>query len=327
MTGRSCHGSMPWEGLNPLEYGGAIVAEAARRYDAREGFLDHPFLGHGTRTASWATARHARATARCRTASPSASTGGSPSASRRSRRGSDVEALDAVRRRPRRGPGRRGDGAALHAEDLARVPGRQPPDLPGWLTPEEHPAIRAAVAAYRGVVTPHVTEPAGGASGGGAAQGAPRRPLDLLDRRRRLPGAGRRRLDRVFPSPRAGSSSGDVKHPAMFGIGAGIEQNTHKIGECVDRASCSTRSRCSPASRVPSWRPGSGLNARLGSFRPPKRQLTERREAPQRLPLGKECQAGSACPNLPPPSRRPRPSQVPEAGLQVQVTLPANRVT
>ena len=35
VTGRSCHGSMPWEGLNPLEYGGAIVKEAAsaRRAD------------------------------------------------------------------------------------------------------------------------------------------------------------------------------------------------------------------------------------------------------------------------------------------------------
>ena len=54
VTGRSCHGSMPWEGLNPLEYGGAIIAEAARRYDERDGFLDDPFLGHGTRTASWA---------------------------------------------------------------------------------------------------------------------------------------------------------------------------------------------------------------------------------------------------------------------------------
>ncbi|MGI9644074.1 MAG: peptidase dimerization domain-containing protein, partial [Ilumatobacteraceae bacterium] len=35
VTGRSCHGSMPWEGLNPLEHGGAIIAEAARRYDER----------------------------------------------------------------------------------------------------------------------------------------------------------------------------------------------------------------------------------------------------------------------------------------------------
>ena len=28
--------------------------------------------------------------------------------------------------------------------------------------------------------------------------------------------------------------SGRFRHPAMFGIGPGIEQNTHKIGECVD---------------------------------------------------------------------------------------------
>jgi acetylornithine deacetylase/succinyl-diaminopimelate desuccinylase-like protein len=25
-----------------------------------------------------------------------------------------------------------------------------------------------------------------------------------------------------------------LKHPAMFGVGPGIEQNTHKIGEAVD---------------------------------------------------------------------------------------------
>ena len=28
---------------------------------------------------------------------------------------------------------------------------------------------------------------------------------------------------------------GDVMHPPMFGCGPGIEQNTHKIGECVDQ--------------------------------------------------------------------------------------------
>jgi len=28
--------------------------------------------------------------------------------------------------------------------------------------------------------------------------------------------------------------SGEVKHPAMFGIGAGVEQNTHRNGEYVD---------------------------------------------------------------------------------------------
>ena len=28
--------------------------------------------------------------------------------------------------------------------------------------------------------------------------------------------------------------SGAVKHPAMVGFGPGVEQNAHKIGECVD---------------------------------------------------------------------------------------------
>ena len=43
VTGRSCHGSMPWEGLNPFEYGSAIVKEAAEKYEKREGFIDNSF--------------------------------------------------------------------------------------------------------------------------------------------------------------------------------------------------------------------------------------------------------------------------------------------
>ena len=53
VAGRSCHGSMPFEGLNPLEHGGAIIAEAAQRHALGEGFAEHSFLGRGTRTASW----------------------------------------------------------------------------------------------------------------------------------------------------------------------------------------------------------------------------------------------------------------------------------
>jgi acetylornithine deacetylase/succinyl-diaminopimelate desuccinylase-like protein len=29
-------------------------------------------------------------------------------------------------------------------------------------------------------------------------------------------------------------NNGVYKHPAMIGFGTGIEQNTHKIGECLD---------------------------------------------------------------------------------------------
>ncbi len=28
--------------------------------------------------------------------------------------------------------------------------------------------------------------------------------------------------------------SGNLKHPPMVGIGPGLEQNAHRIGECVD---------------------------------------------------------------------------------------------
>ena len=41
VTGRSCHGSTPWEGLNPLEHGGAIITEAARRRPGSAGGGPH----------------------------------------------------------------------------------------------------------------------------------------------------------------------------------------------------------------------------------------------------------------------------------------------
>jgi acetylornithine deacetylase/succinyl-diaminopimelate desuccinylase-like protein len=232
VTGRSCHGSMPWEGLNPLEHGGAILAEAARRYDARDGFRDHEFLGHGTRTASWAKletpsdcAVPDRFTARF---DRRLTVGESPEQARR-----DIEALDTVAT---------ARAAGLRVE--VTVPrytqktwrgylADNPQIYRGWLTPQEHPVIQAAVAAYRGVVTPHVTEPPGGAQAA-ALRREPRVDRWIFS----TDGVG-------FPIPAEDDSigvpdgkgwvvAGEVKHPAMFGIGAGIEQNTHKIGECVD---------------------------------------------------------------------------------------------
>ncbi len=38
----------------------------------------------------------------------------------------------------------------------------------------------------------------------------------------------------AVPQAKKWVTSGAYKHPAMFGFGPGIEQNTHKIGECVD---------------------------------------------------------------------------------------------
>ena len=229
VTGRSCHGSMPWEGLNPLEFGGAIIQEAAEKYEKRDGFLDNAFLGHGTRTASWS---NLETPSDC--AVPDRFTfrfdrrltiGETPEQAV-----ADVDKLPSVAKARAAGllvevgvpvyPDASWKGFVLN----------NPQIYLGWVTPEEHPAIQAAVAAYKGVVSPHVN----GTSGTGG--GIPKEP----------------RVDRWvfstdgvgFPVPKGASipgargkawvESGPYKHPAMVGFGTGIEQNTHKIGECLD---------------------------------------------------------------------------------------------
>jgi len=229
VTGKSCHGSMPWEGRNPLEWGAPILVEAAKRYDARDGFLDHPFLSHGTRTASWA---------RLDTPSDCAvperfvfrfdrrlTVGETPE-----RALADVEGLPAVA--AARAAGLTVD-VSVPTYDEPTWTGftlHNPQIYMGWVTPEEHPVVQAAVTAYRGVVSPHVA--AGGQRG--ALRKEPRVDRWIFS----TDGVG-------FPVPKDDASiavparkgwvvSGAVKHPAMIGIGPGIEQNTHKIGECVD---------------------------------------------------------------------------------------------
>jgi len=229
VVGRSCHGSMPWEGLNPLEFGAAILVEATAAYNAGEGFLDHSFLGPGTRTASWA-----KLDTPSDCAVPEAFTfrfdrrltvGESPEAAVL-----HVEQLPAVTRA--REAGLTVEVSVPHYDQptwRGYSPGN-PQIYLGWETPAEHPALQAATATYEGVVTPHVQDSP--LSGGLKAKPRVDRWIFSTD------GVG-------FPVPVEGSGIsegarkqwvrvGDIKHPAMFGIGPGIEQNTHKIGECVD---------------------------------------------------------------------------------------------
>lgn len=230
VTGRSCHGSMPWEGLNPLEYGSAILKEAAEAYDRREGFLDDPFLGHGTRTASWS---------RLDTPSDCAvperfvfrfdrrlTVGETPEQAV-----ADVEKLASIRRARE---------AGLVVEVAVPTYGEatwkgfvldNPQIYLGWVTPAEHPAIRAAVATYEGVISPFVD----GAAGQGAV--IPKKPrVERWIFSTDGVGFPVPKDDRTIPDGPAKRwvVSGAYRHPAMFGIGAGVEQNTHKIGENVD---------------------------------------------------------------------------------------------
>jgi putative selenium metabolism hydrolase len=231
VTGRSCHGSMPFEGLNPLEHGAAILTEAAARHARGEGMGGHPFVGLGSRTASWAVldtpsdcAVPERFTFRF---DRRLSVGETPDAAL-----AEIDTLAAVSEARAAGltvdvrvpryttPTWRG-----YAVDNAQV-------YPGWITPEDHPAITAAVEAYRRVVTPHVVEPPGGATGG-ALRAEPRVDRWIFS----TDGVGYPvPIDDPLevPAGKRWVRSGEMRHPAMFGIGAGIEQNTHRIGECVD---------------------------------------------------------------------------------------------
>ncbi|MDX1503973.1 MAG: M20/M25/M40 family metallo-hydrolase [Thermoanaerobaculia bacterium] len=228
VTGKSCHGSMPWEGRNPLEFGGAIVAEAARHAADSALFGDDPFLGRGSRTASWA---------RLDTPSDCAvperfvfrldrrlTAGEEPEAARR-----QVEELPAVA--AARAAGLEVEVAVPTYEQptwTGHRPGN-PQVYPGWVTPADHPALRAAEECYRRAITPQVERDAPG----GGLKRAPRTSRWIFS----TDGVGVPVGPGEGPEAPEGKRwvrAGGFRHPAMFGLGPGIEQNTHKIGECVD---------------------------------------------------------------------------------------------
>lgn len=208
VTGKSCHGSMPWEGRNPLEYGAAMIVEASQSLN----FAKDEFLGSGTRTASWATL-----------ATPSDCAVPERFTFRFDRRltaGEDPDrALEQVRSM---------STVAKAIADGLRVEVRAPlysdptwrgyrlnnPQIyPGWVTPEDHPVVPAAVDAFRRVTArdPRVA-----------------RWIFSTD------GVGFPTKSFTPPSSKRWVRDGAYTYPPMLGIGPGIEQNTHKIGECVD---------------------------------------------------------------------------------------------
>lgn len=232
VTGRSCHGSMPWEGLNPLEFGAAILVEAARRYDDRDGFLDDPFLGHGTRTASWASldtpsdcAVPDRFTFRF---DRRLTVGETPDQAI-----ADVERLDAVS--AARAAGLVVDVAVPSYEGATWRGYRlgNPQVYLGWATPEDHPAIQTAVDVYDRVVGPHVVPSATGTDGGMRHEARVDRWIFSTDGVGYPVPSSQSAID--VPPDKRWVDTGTFTHPAMFGFGPGIEQNTHKIGECVDQ--------------------------------------------------------------------------------------------
>jgi acetylornithine deacetylase/succinyl-diaminopimelate desuccinylase-like protein len=97
---------------------------------------------------------------------------------------------------------------------------------PGWVTPAEHPAVTAAVETYERVCSPMI--PAGGS--GGQMKREPRVARWIFS----TDGVGFPTRSYTPPASKRWIDDGTFRYPAILGIGPGIEQNTHKIGECVD---------------------------------------------------------------------------------------------
>eukprot|EP00769_Ergobibamus_cyprinoides_P001034 gnl/Ergobibamus_cyprinoides/2035.p2 GENE.gnl/Ergobibamus_cyprinoides/2035~~gnl/Ergobibamus_cyprinoides/2035.p2 ORF type:complete len:516 (+),score=264.44 gnl/Ergobibamus_cyprinoides/2035:162-1550(+) len=251
VVGASCHGSNPTAGLNPLEYGARIIVEATEQIKRGEGILDNAFLGKGTRTASW-----------CKLDTPSYCAVPQKFTFRFDRRmtvGETPEQCVA-------------DIAGLPAIEVARKAGltvtvRVPhynnatwvgyyPDNDetylGWETPEDHAAIRTATSVYSSVISPNLTEKDKSIMHGLIKEEpCVSRWIFSTDGvgvaaacQQHAEGAVKCEGKQWITSP-AG-----FKHPAMLGLGAGMEQNTHSLFEVIH--SRELKHACAWMARYPS---------------------------------------------------------------------------
>eukprot|EP00163_Fabomonas_tropica_P027678 TRINITY_DN53_c0_g1_i1.p1 TRINITY_DN53_c0_g1~~TRINITY_DN53_c0_g1_i1.p1 ORF type:complete len:382 (-),score=101.43 TRINITY_DN53_c0_g1_i1:52-1197(-) len=230
VTGTSCHGSMPYMGKNPLEYGAKIIVEATEQYKKRESFLNNDFLGEGSRTASWAQLD-----------TPSDCAVPERFAFRFDRRITFGEEPEQVRKDIEALPGvqaARDDGLTVevtipkYTEASWRgVNADNFQEYMAWETPEDHASIVAAVNAYKQVVTPRVQDKASYLGGNIPEQPRVSRWIFSTD------GVGypiKLTNKEVKTEGKDWLIAGNYKHPAMLGFGSGYEQNAHKIGENVD---------------------------------------------------------------------------------------------
>ena len=229
VIGKSCHGSMPHMGINPLEYGSMIIAEAAQQ--AKNGFKDHSFLGKGTRTASW-----------CKLETPSDCAVPAKFTFRFDRRytkGEDadlaiqeVESLKSVKIAREAGCTVNIRIPFYTEKSHKGVPADNKQDYMIWVTHPTDPLVKAAVSAYKRCVTPHVEEVQNPTPDDLRKQPRVQRWIFSTD------GVGYPLPADNLPFSIEGknwSTNGKFVHPPMFGIGAGYEHHCHKLGEYLHK--------------------------------------------------------------------------------------------
>ena len=229
VVGRSCHGSMPHMGVNPIEYGSLIIAEAAEQ--AKSAFADNKFLGRGTRTASkcWVdTPSDCAVPARfvCRF-------------DRRLTKGEDerlackeIESLKSVQKAREAGCEVNVRIPKYTEKSWRGVPANNSQVYMGWVTKPNDPVVLAAVEAYKRTVTPNVEDVPNPGPDNLRKQPRVQRWIFSTD------GVGYPMRSGEFPFSIEGKNwteAGEYVHPPMFGIGAGYEHHCHKLGEYVHK--------------------------------------------------------------------------------------------
>jgi putative selenium metabolism hydrolase len=231
VVGVSSHGSMPTQGINPLEWGAKIIAEAADQ--AKDGFKPHAFLGKGTRTASW-----------CLLDTPSDCAVPARFVfrfDRRVTRGETAESsieelmqLKSIKEAEAAGCKINISIPIYDKKSWMGVPADNPQDYMGWLTPMTDPVVQSAYEAYKRCITPYIPEDTP-------------KDNDHIPREPRVErwifstdGVG-------FPIKKEDAKArfslegkgwievGEYVHPPMFGIGAGFEHHCHKLGEYLHK--------------------------------------------------------------------------------------------
>jgi putative selenium metabolism hydrolase len=229
VVGQSCHGSMPTQGINPLEYGAMIIAEAAEQ--EKNGFKPHAFLGKGTRTTSWCqldTPSDCAVPARFVFRFDRRMTAGETAESSIE----EVKQLKSIKIAEEAGCKVNISIPMYDHKSWTGVPADNFQDYMGWVTPMTDPVVQSAYEAYKRCVTPNIPEDTP-------------KDNDHIPREPRVErwifstdGVGypiKKENARFSLENKGWIQVGEYVHPPMFGIGAGFEHHCHKLGEYLHK--------------------------------------------------------------------------------------------
>eukprot|EP00013_Stygamoeba_regulata_P003376 CAMPEP_0177631914 /NCGR_PEP_ID=MMETSP0447-20121125/2005_1 /TAXON_ID=0 /ORGANISM="Stygamoeba regulata, Strain BSH-02190019" /LENGTH=495 /DNA_ID=CAMNT_0019133433 /DNA_START=82 /DNA_END=1569 /DNA_ORIENTATION=+ len=224
IQGKSCHGSMPHLGRNPLEWGSRIIADAEAQARSEGAFKSHELLGTGSRTASW-----------CELVTPSDCAVPAHYTIRWDRRLTLGETAEEEIRKMEALPSVCAARAAglivdFHTPTYTKPTWRgvclnNPQIYNAWFTPKDHAAVQAAVKAFETAVVPFrdAQTPIPDTCRVDAWVFSTDGVGYVCDAATYQPPPGKNWVKRD-----------GFSHPPMVGIGPGREQHAHRVGEYVD---------------------------------------------------------------------------------------------